>query len=92
MKQDRSLENIRNFKNIKLETNKTISAQYVIEETNKFKPLIDNTKKIWAATKRKIYGENCTNIERIFYNNEFHIGSKKLQRQLTTFLAIKWKN
>ena len=92
MKENNSIENIRNFKNTKIETSKIIREQYVKDETNKFKDKIDNSKKLWGMTKNKIYGENNTNIERIFYNDTFNNGSKMAAEAVNNFLKIKGKN
>ena len=79
------------YKNIKIETNRIIDQQYKLKEESYIEDNKDNIRKMWNDAKDRMYENDKIKIEKIYHNNQFVIGSKKVSQELNDYFQNKVK-
>ena len=89
MKANNTMDNQRQFKNIKTECRRIIRIKNRNKERENFDKNKNDNKKIWRQTKRKMFSNNESNMERIMFEDKLHVGSKSTAEVINKFFRSK---
>jgi hypothetical protein len=89
MKTNPTTQNKIDFKNKKLIAKNVINEQHKIKELNEYSNNENNERKLWKISKKRIFGQNNDIIDKIYYKNELHKGSKATAKAINSFFIDK---